>query len=106
LAAGDVCSIKSGAGRFKLAKVLAVDPGVIHVRVFKETFADRPRRASTTGLTLGTIHDPDGFGMGHLPLSTAGFGAWLPIRNGNEPVHEDELEGYRMWQDAGGGVWA
>ncbi len=105
LMAGDLCSVLGGDGAFAVAKVLVVEPGKVHVRVYKNTFTSRPERITTTELSLGTIHDPDGFGMGHLPLSAAGFGAWSPKRIQHEPVTDDELDGYRIWAESGGGVW-
>jgi hypothetical protein len=104
LAAGDVCSVEAGESRYGIVKVLATDPDTVHVRVYKEKFGWRPERVDTGGLSLGTMHD-DEFGIGHLPLSRAGFGAWTPVRIHREPVSEDELEGFRLWQEARGGVW-
>jgi hypothetical protein len=46
--------------------------------IYKEKFAIRPISVEMHALTLGSIDDPDGFGVGHLPLSCATFGSWLP----------------------------
>jgi hypothetical protein len=105
LAPGDICSIRSSQGGFRIVKVLATDSGIIHIRLFKESFDQRPSKLSTDTLSLGSIHEPGGFGIGHLPLPRAEFGSWLPMRIGSEPVSEAELAGYRIWQEAGGGVW-
>jgi hypothetical protein len=77
----------------------------VHVRVWKERFHSRPTRIDMAALTLGTVHDEEGFGFGHLPLSKSAFGAWQPERFGHESVAQDELDGYREWQEAGGGYW-
>jgi hypothetical protein len=50
-------------------KVLAVDHSAIHVRLYKNRFTNRPQSVDTRELSLGSIDDPDGFGVGHLPLS-------------------------------------
>ena len=64
LAAGDVCSTLSGEGDYVITKVLARDPGIIHVRIYKKRFGYRPERINTALLTLGTVHDEEGCGMG------------------------------------------
>ena len=88
-----------------MAKVLVVDPGVVHVRVYKNRFESRPDSVDVTALTLGTIHDADGFGMGHLPISTENFTSWQPVFLVADGVSEKELEGYNMWKEAGGGAF-
>ena len=105
LAPGDVCSVLNGDGGYSVVKVLARDPGVVHLRVYKERFGWRPARIDTESLSLGTIHDEDGFGIGHLPLSEGEFGLWEPIVTHRESVSDEELGGYEMWKESGGGVW-
>ena len=105
LDAGDVCSVLSEAGGFCIAKVLVRETGVIHVRIYKEKFDWRPERVDTKSLSLGTIHDENGFGMGHLPLSEGKFGRWSPIIMCREDVVDEELEGYGIWSESRGGVW-
>jgi hypothetical protein len=73
-AAGDVCSIKS-EDRFSVAKILAITGNVVHVRLYKEKFEIRPQAIPMSTLSLGSIDDPDGFGVGHLPLSRGTFGS-------------------------------
>jgi hypothetical protein len=104
LAAGDVCSIASGDGKFSIAKVLVREPGAVHVRVYSEKFVARPERVDTKTLSLGTIHD-EHIGIGHLPLSDARFGDWRPVVIGNEPIDDEELDGYKEWRDSGGDFW-
>ena len=105
LAAGDVCSALSGEGDYVIAKVLARDPGIVHVRIYKERFGWQPTKIDTTSLSLGTVDDDDGCGIGHLPLKEGVFGSWDPEIIHREDVAEDELDGYRMWQEGGGGAW-
>ena len=61
LSAGDICSIESGSGGFGIVKILALEPGTVHIRLYKEKFASRPDLIGATGLFLGTVHDEDGF---------------------------------------------
>ncbi len=102
---GGIYSIADGSGRFGIAKVLARDEGICHVRVYKQKFASRPEKVDPSELSLGTIHDKDGFGMGHLPLGDEAFREWQPVFILKTPVTSEELEGYRMWKEAKGGVF-
>jgi hypothetical protein len=102
LLAGDICSIRS-EDHFSVAKILDIGREVVHVRLYKEKFRDRP--TSVQSLSLGHIDDPDGFGVGHLPLSLGTFGSWLPVCFQQEPVTDDELIWVREWEKSGGSVW-
>jgi hypothetical protein len=83
---------------------VALNREIVHVRVYKQKFTERPTHVEIATLTMGTIHDTDGFGIGHLPLSRSGFDAvWIPVRIQNEPVTEKDLEGYRLYLAAGRG---
>ena len=92
-------------GKYRVAKVLVVEPDAVHVRLYKETYARRPEQVPSQTLTLGTIHDVEGFGMGYLPLSEGAFRAWRPEVLGFEPVTDDELDGYKIWREDSGGVF-
>ena len=105
LSAGDVCAVISEDGGYQIAKVLKADRSIVHVQVYKERFPAVPAHVDTGTLSLGTIHDADGFGMGHLPLSRRSFAWWAPVRIQSESVCEEELDGYRVWEESGGGVW-
>jgi hypothetical protein len=97
LVPGDVCSIASGDSKFGVIKILVIDQHVIHIRKYKNRFPERPNQIDPAGLSIGTIHDADGFGVGHLPVSAAGFASWRPARICRHEVTEEELEGYRYW---------
>ena len=99
---GGVYSIDSGEGDFRVAKILALDPGVIGVRIYKQKFATRPTTVEPSSLTLGSIHDRDGFGMGHLPIDEREFAAWKPQLLLVQDVTGEELDGYREWKSQSG----
>ena len=40
-----------------------------------------------------------------MPLTHAAFASWEPVAMRREAVIEEELEGYRMWQEAKGGYF-
>ena len=88
-----------------MAKVLAVEDKGVHIRLYKNRFKSRPDKVEFSSLTLGTVHDADGFGMGHLPLTHRAFRAWQPVFLAESSVAEGELDGYRAWKDATGGFW-
>jgi hypothetical protein len=91
---------------FSIAKVLKLEPAIVHVRIYKQHFPQRPRSIDPSALTLGTIHDKDGFGMGHLPLRLATFMDREPMFLTHAEVTPQELEGYNFWKEsAGGGVF-
>jgi hypothetical protein len=102
---GGYYSIVDG-DRFAIAKVLKLEPDKVHVRIYKQHFLERPISINPSLLTLGTIHDPDGFGMGHLPLRPETFHRREPVFISESPVTASELEGYEFWRESGGeGVW-
>jgi hypothetical protein len=103
--AGALYSVDDGEGHYRVAKILAVDPDGVHIRLYKNKFNERPARVDIVSLDLGSIHDPDGFGMGHMPLSYASFSAWEPIFLMANGVDEEELEGYVYWKEAQGGYF-
>jgi hypothetical protein len=105
LTAGDLCSALSGEGDYVITKVLARDPGIVHIRIYKERFGYRPERINTALLSLGSVHDDEGCGIGHLPLAEGVYGSWQPEIIHHEAVTEEELDGYRIWQESSGGAW-
>lgn len=104
-APGDVCSIKS-EDRFSIAKILAKSGNVVHVRIYKEKFAIRPESVEMRALSLGSMNDRDGFGVGHVPLSCATFGSWLPVKFRSDPVTDDEFIWVTEWEKSGGSAWS
>jgi hypothetical protein len=91
---------------FSIAKILKLDPEIVHVRIYKQHFPQRPRSIDPAALTLGSIHDKDDFGMSHLPLRLVTFLNSDPIFLTHTEVTPQELEGYNFWKEsADGGVW-
>ncbi len=102
---GGLYSVKDGETRFKIAKVLVVDKDAVHIRLYKNTFATRPDKVEPSILSLGSIKDKDGFGIGHLPLMPQVFAAGEPMLLMETEVTPQELEGYKMWKEGGGGAF-
>lgn len=89
---------------FSIAKVLKLDGEIIHVRIYKQHFQQRPRSIDPGALTLGTIKDEDGFGMGHLPLRLSAFVEREPLFVTYSAVTQEELEGYNIWKETASGA--
>jgi len=105
LIVGGIYSTVDGGGRFGIVKLLVREEGLCHVRVYKQKFASRPEKVDPSELSLGTVHDTDGFGMGHVPLRDEAFRGWQPVLILTTPVTSEELEGYQMWKEASGGAF-
>jgi hypothetical protein len=95
---GGLYSISNAEGQYVIAKVLAIDPGVVSVRIYKQTFPDRPRQIDPSTLSLGSLSEGPEFGIGHLPLKPEAFKERAPVFIMKVEVHDDELEGYRTWR--------
>jgi len=101
---GEVYLIPGEKG-YTVAKVLVVDPDLVHIRLYKNVFPQRPTHIDLSTLKLGGIDDPDGFGIGHLPLTRSTFSSWHPELLTRTAVAPDELDGYNQWKQSRGGVW-
>jgi hypothetical protein len=75
---GEIYSVQDRNGH-KVVKILAVDSRAVHVRLYKNYFSHRPQSVDVNTLTLGSVYDADGFGVGHLPLTATTFSSWLPM---------------------------
>jgi len=104
---GGLYSTQNEEGTFSIVKVLKVDDGGVHVRVYSNMFAARPTTvAESTLYMVGVKRGPnEGLGIGHLPLAKTSFAGWRPTFIQTALVKEEELEGYRMWLDAKGGYF-
>ncbi len=106
---GDLCSIDSGDGSYGVVKILKLEDGIAHLRLYANSYEQRPTEVDPASLTLGTIHD-ESFGLGHMPVAEEEFLAtWRPEVVGHTELEPDELEGYEIWRGAAeegeAGVW-
>jgi hypothetical protein len=99
--AGGLYSVQDEGG-FGVVKLLVVDEHAAHVRVYTNAYPSRPQRIDPRELSMGGGGQS---GIGHLPLSRATFDSWSPQLIQVEPVTDDELDGYGMWKEAGGGLF-
>jgi hypothetical protein len=105
--AGDLVSVLTEDGQFGVMKVLVVDNQGVHVRLYAQRFKERPQASNLHDLSTAPVETEHGnpFSFGHLPFTCPSFLTWEPQTVGSEPVTEEELKGYRMWQKADGGYF-
>lgn len=103
--AGGLYSVWEGEGSFGVVKILAIDPEAVSIRWYKESFPDRLTTASSRELSLGSVED-ENFGLGHLALDYRDFKLMFPVHIAQEPVSEEELDGYRIWSESGAGAFS
>lgn len=98
IVAGSICTVDDGDGKFGIVKVLVIDDEIAHLRIYKNKYDHRPAKIDLTTLSLGSMNDKDGFGIGHTPLARKGFDDWNPVVVAFQKVTEEELEGYKIWR--------
>jgi hypothetical protein len=96
--AGSICTVENGDGKFGVVKVLVINDKEAHVKVYKNEYDKRPAKIDIKILSIGSINDKDGFGIGHIPLERKEFNSWKPISIGYEKVTKADLEGYEIWK--------
>jgi hypothetical protein len=94
---GGLYSVSDGKA-FKVAKVLAADAAAVHIRLYKNSWPQRPTSVDPATLQLGSIQDKDGFGVGHLPLARDSFANWDPVFLAATTLTSDDLQGYEVWK--------
>jgi hypothetical protein len=99
LIVGGLYSVESGDGRFSVVKVLALQPGIVHARLYNNKFGSRPVSIDPAVLSLGSILEGNA-GIGHTPLSLQGFLKWQPVLMMTTMVTEGELVGYNFWKNS------
>ena len=104
---GGLYGTRNEDGSYAIVKILDLDDDGVHIRAYSNKFDSEPTAVDeTTRYLAGMDHGPDEqLSMGHLPLLKASFAAWAPHYLKTVPVEDSELEGYRMWKEAGGGYF-
>jgi hypothetical protein len=98
---------------YRVSKVLAVTPGIVHLRSYRNIFTSPPTANDIPSLTImmtmedlmALTKDPKKagpIGIGHAPISRAGFLDEAPVLFATGPVDDAELDGYRDWRRAMG----
>lgn len=96
-------TVKDG-DRYGYAKLLQVERGGVHMRLYADRFDIPPDTINPWALRLDR-HDAPTMSFGHLPMSRATFSGWEPSYDRLVMRSVDELEGYQVWKDAEGGFF-
>lgn len=94
LGPGDLFTVELDAGEYRVVKILAMEGGIVHVRLYADKFVERPFNVEPAQLDLAAL------GIPHLPVSAEDFATWRPGVVGHEVVQAAELEGYELWREA------
>jgi hypothetical protein len=107
LSEGGLCYFPNENGTYSVLKILKLDDQGVHVRIYSNQFSSPPNKIDESTLfTAGIDRKPnETLGMGHLPLSKKSFEGWKAILFQQSTVKEDELDGYKMWDEAKGGYF-
>ncbi len=97
---GGLYASKGRDGKYLVTKVLACDDVAVHVRIYANKYSVLPMDLDSSTLSLGSLNDKGGFGIGHAPMAKDGFWLGSPILLKVEAVRENELDGYKMYLDA------
>jgi hypothetical protein len=94
-------------GGYAILKILKLDDHGVHIRKYSNVFQTLPNTVDESSLHIsGMDRKPDeALGMGHLPISKKSFVSWNVIFIQQSTVSPDELDGYEMWREAGGGYF-
>jgi hypothetical protein len=102
LVAGGLYSVEDGEGSFRVIKILVLNDEAAHIAVYANKFSAPPTTADLPSLSFNSIYaEAKEPGIMHLPLSRETVARDRPALIARAPVTEAELEGYRMWEEAG-----
>jgi len=104
---GGLYSTPNENGTYSVLKILKLDDNGVHVRLYSNQFPERPSDVDTDALYMAGMdrQEDENLGMGHAPISRASFSTWGAEYIKTVAVTEEDLEGYQIWLDAGGGYF-
>jgi hypothetical protein len=94
-------------GGYSVLKILKLDEGGVHLRLYSNNFAAPPRTIDEDALYMAGIDRKPGeeLGMGHAPISKKSFAGWKAVFAQQSSVEDEELEGYKIWLEADAGYF-
>jgi hypothetical protein len=94
-------------GGFSVLKILKLDDGGVHVRLYSNHFTTPPTKIDEGTLYMAGMNRKPGeqLGMGHAPISKKSFAGWKAVFIQQSSVKKEELKGYEMWLEAKGGYF-
>jgi hypothetical protein len=107
LVEGGLYATPGEKGGYSVLKILKLDDGGVHVRLYSNQFSALPKKIDESVLYMaGMNRKPDEtLGMGHAPISNKSFAGWNAVFIQQSTIKEEELEGYKMWLEAKGGYF-
>ncbi|HWC58228.1 MAG TPA: hypothetical protein VHC44_00935 [Verrucomicrobiae bacterium] len=102
---GGFYSIKNDNGTYSVAKILKVESGGVHVKIYSNQFDSPPTQVDESKLYLaGVDHKPtETLGVADAPMKDDSFQTtYKPTFIQQGTVSPQELEGYNTWKKAGG----
>ncbi|MCZ6875475.1 MAG: hypothetical protein O7G88_18445 [bacterium] len=101
LLVGGIYSVTSGKNEFSVIKIIALKEDIIHIRIYKDTYQDRPETLDPNALTPGPMHDGKApFSMGSLPFHLSKFLDRKPRFIMQTEVTDDKRNNPTQWQQA------
>ncbi len=83
----------------RVVKVLAVDEHIVHLKIYRNQFDDRPTNVDSSILKWDIdLNDLSTIGMAHLPVALDGFWEDEPIFIQQDVVTPDELNAVARWR--------
>ena len=101
---GGIYSFKNDNGTCSVLKILKVEGGGLHIRIYSNQFDSPPTQVDESTLHIaGLNHKPDEIlGQADLPLLKKSFDNYKATFVQQSTVTDAELEGYKTWKKAGG----
>ena len=87
---GNIYTFKATRFRWQFIRILKNTDDTVHIRLYSRLFWRQPNIES---------FNKNKWSIGHLPLTEEELDSWGLILVGTLPVEEDELEGYRIWEE-------
>jgi len=106
LVEGGLYATPAEHGGYSVLKILKLDEGGVHVRLYSNRFTARPTKIDEGTLYLAGLKQPnEPLGMGHAPISKRSFAGWQAVFVQQSTVKKEELEGYELWLEEKGGYF-
>lgn len=104
---GGLYATPSENGGYSVLKILNLDDGGVHLRLYSNSFGELPKKIDESALYMaGMNRKPhETLGMGHAPISNKSFAGWNAVLIQQSTVKEEEIEGYKLWLEAKGGYF-
>ncbi len=89
--AGDIVSVLSQDGKYRILKILVVDELGLYTQLFAQQFTERPRLINISKLSTPA------FGPVNFPVTHEQFALCKPEVIAYQRVSDEDLKDYRLW---------